>query len=287
MRADPGRVADPALCAAVPVPSEAVDAVLHLRDHDADLPADQQRCCVARGACQCGQDVVVAHPRRVFQIGFEDQFRYLNVIEPDTDLYLTSLSTHYRFDGRLRRNWKPWTVAASDERWFRPDIWWLVESGGGALVCSPPTVQLLGDVLHPFAQLLPLPVDGEDFELVNVTRVVNCFAPGSTVGLSQDDLSVEIRYDFDCSALPADGVFKVPETAGEEILVVEGDDAHRGFQALVTDYGIRGIFFRAVWDELSGPAQLGTLLSPTYLGAKWAGPRRRKRHPSLPSLSRH
>ena len=86
-------------------------------------------------------------------------------------------------------------------------------------------------------------------DLIVTSRLIDCLDPTAS-GISQDpfDLSFAIpeRYVFERTSLPADGLFRIPQTESVDLFLVE----NRGGPSLrtrVQERELRGLDFQLMW----------------------------------------
>jgi hypothetical protein len=109
----------------------------------------------------------------------------------------------------------------------------------GALVLNSRAYQVLGSVLAPFGQLLEVNVDGAIEYFYNVTNVVDCIDPDSSVKRGSGAISKEAFFDDKVPTSPA--IFKDPKTARSRIYA---NDAVKEFLVkLIAEAGLVGALF--------------------------------------------
>jgi hypothetical protein len=154
------------------------------------------------------------------------------------------------FDGTLRLgNWSPPSVYVFMPR-HRPGDFY--QFGGGALITTPRATEALEEFLEMAGELLPLPYDGTNYTILNVTEVINCLDREQTEWQrGADGAPIWIkRFVFHRDRFTQSPLFKIPETSRSSILVVEGLRApHEEFRFTVTRAGLSGLVFRELWND--------------------------------------
>jgi hypothetical protein len=131
-----------------------------------------------------------------------------------------------------------------------PDVWWL-PGAEGAFVANPGAQAVLREHLEG-VEALPVIVDLHfRFWLWNVTRVVSCLDIAEYDGPPRR----LTRFHFDPEALPAIGLFKIPETALTDIYYSETSGIV-GLRQVFADAGVTGLAFEPIWSLERGAVDL-------------------------------
>lgn len=121
------------------------------------------------------------------------------------------------------------------------------------LITSPRSTEVLHEFLELAGELLPLPYHGQIYTILNVTMCIDCLDHEKTEWLI-DELtgikSLPIKYVFHKDRFASSRIFKIPETCGGEILVVdkeqnEGEELH----SVVIRAGLHGLVFEELWND--------------------------------------
>lgn len=176
-------------------------------------------------------------------------------VRPDVNAYgwlapapgETAAGDELIFDGQPRAmGWRP--LHARGQPGGKPPADFL-KLGHGALVLSPRAVEVTRHVLERCGELLPVHRAGEQYRLLNVTRVVDCLDHQATEWKYLGGRRLyPLRFAFHLAALPAVPVFKVEELARERLFSLDGRFARDlELKALVEDHGLTGLVFEEVW----------------------------------------
>lgn len=186
---------------------------------------------------------------KVHRISF-DVDRYQSIFIDGDDAVFREWYPMITFDGTSRRaRWRPPPVWIPEPRLEAPDFWKL--SGAAALICGPRALDAIDHILEFAGELLPLPIDGMELSVLNVTKDVDCLDVHSS---EVDEDGVPETYAFLEHRLPGPSLFKIPQTDTAEVLCWEGlpvfeDD----FKRQVETIGLSGLRFTEVWDSVEGP----------------------------------
>ncbi len=150
------------------------------------------------------------------------------------------------FDGSsLAERWTPLAVSIDDRRLEVGDVWCLT---AGALVVAPETPDYVTGFFEMAGETLRLLYQGRALTVCNVTECINCLDGENTQW--EDDHGTGqrggiVRYAFHPNRFSASSLFKIPETAEDEMLVVERwRDPEDEFKSAVEEAGLRGILAR-------------------------------------------
>jgi hypothetical protein len=96
-------------------------------------------------------------------------------------------------------------------------------------------------------QLFPLPHNGTTYQLLNVTECINCL---DTKKSKFYEDGAPQKYVFHPNRFSESSIFKIPETAKGEVLLVEGArDPEEEFRALVEKHKLQGVLFEELWSD--------------------------------------
>jgi hypothetical protein len=123
----------------------------------------------------------------------------------------------------------------------------------GGFVVDPIADGALREVLEMAGELLPLSHEGVLYQLVNVVECVNCLDAEKSKWILGKTTSARIRikeYEFIENRFSESTLFKIPETAGGEVLTVAGmKDPQDEFKAIVEQKELKGILFDELWSN--------------------------------------
>jgi hypothetical protein len=118
------------------------------------------------------------------------------------------------------------------------------------LITNPHATMMIGKYLEMAGELLPLPYQDQVMTVLNVTECINCLNPHESTWLT-DDEGVKLyptTYVFYPNRFSESRIFKIPETYGAEILVVElQEDGVDEFRYAVERAGLKGLLFKELW----------------------------------------
>ena len=99
-------------------------------------------------------------------------------------------------------------------------------------------------------ELLPLPYQGQEYTLLNVTECINCLDEEHTEWVYHLGTKIQIaKYVFHPDRFSESTIFKIPQTRRGEILTVEGlKDPEDEFKYVVEKEGLKGIEFEMLWE---------------------------------------
>ena len=168
-------------------------------------------------------------------------------------------SGRYYFDGRPKerwvppRRWKPPKVFSYTPLLPEPDFWGFGAGAAGAVFAVGPPVlahAAVREYLESVGELLPLPYDGREFAVVNITTCIAALDEDSSEWYYHEDGS---RYRVRTPAFRLDrlgpSLFKMPETGGLDIYCWEdAQDAENQFKGTVERSGLTGLVFTKMYD---------------------------------------
>jgi hypothetical protein len=124
---------------------------------------------------------------------------------------------------------------------------------GDLLITSPRATEVLRTHLEMAGELLPLPYQGEEYTVLNVTECINCLDGDKTEWAVDDETGERLypeKYVFHRDRFTESALFKIPETHGAEILVVEGlHDPEEEFRYMVEQANLKGLIFVQFWSS--------------------------------------
>lgn len=118
-----------------------------------------------------------------------------------------------------------------------------------SLITSPRATIALAPFLEMAGELLPLPYNGQEYTLLNVTECINCLDHERTTWLKDATGAniVPLQYVFHNNRFATSSLFKIPETYGGEILVVDRDQGpDEEFKSAIELAGLQGILFKEI-----------------------------------------
>lgn len=125
--------------------------------------------------------------------------------------------------------------------------------GAGMLITNPQATEVLRTHLEMAGELLPLPFEGQIFNVLNVTECINCLDQDKTQWTYGESgkTRVEItEYVFHPNRFSESPLFKIPETCRGEVLLVEGlYDPEDEFRYVVEQHGLEGLVFEELWSS--------------------------------------
>src|SRR6266542_652906 len=158
----------------------------------------------------------------------------------------------YDFDGTSRAvNWRPPPMTLFTKgKLQRGDFFQFAQ---GVVISNSRGVDALNVAFfEPAGELLPLTVGKEMYYVLNVTRCIDCLDEETTTREGDDPIvpGSIVQYRFRSQALPAIGLFKIPETARTEVLLVEGiRDRDDEFSAIAERHALTGLQFELLWSS--------------------------------------
>ena len=181
---------------------------------------------------------------KVFRLG-NDVSRYQYFLPAAADAPLALLT-----DCRLRgEGWIPPSVFIFEPRLEQGDFY---QFGVASLIAGPHATGVLRGLFEEAGELLPLPHDGREYTLLNVTNCINCLDHERSEWLltADGERIYPTRYMFHRDRFAESPLFKLPETCRREILVVEGlRDPDDEFRAVVARAGLKGLIFQEIWSD--------------------------------------
>ena len=124
--------------------------------------------------------------------------------------------------------------------------------GDSILIASPRATEVLRGFFEEAGELLPLPHEGTQYTLLNVTLCINCLDHERSAWLrtKAGQRVYPTRYAFHRNRFDESALFKIPETHPGEILLVEGlREPEEEFRHVVEQAGLRGLRFEELWHE--------------------------------------
>ncbi len=129
-----------------------------------------------------------------------------------------------------------------------PDFWRL---GPGAIIASPSAFEKINRLFVRCGEILPLPFDGQEFKILNITACVNCVDQEHSEWLIAEGKRVTpTRYAFRGERVESYPIFKVPESRLADMFCPEWSvDPQEEFKAAVEELGLTGLRFKLVWES--------------------------------------
>ncbi len=115
----------------------------------------------------------------------------------------------------------------------------------GRLAISPEAMLVVGEIIKPSCELLPLPVDGRIFTLANPLKCVDCLDHTKSTLFRN---FFKNNYYFLPDRVPDVSAFKIPESVVETFVVERTGDPKKEFKAAVGQHGLTGLTFKQVWE---------------------------------------
>jgi len=174
--------------------------------------------------------------------------------------FLTDPITDYR---RLYMDGSPvgdqWVPPKVYVQYLKKPVGDFYNANHSVLITSARATETLYKHFKWAGELLPLPYKEQTFMLLNVTQCIDVldedrteFCMGKTSGVR---LGIT-QYAFRPDRFVGTSLFKIPQYNGSEIFVVEGvNDSSTEFREDVAAAGLKGLRFREVWDDVSGPVE--------------------------------
>lgn len=147
--------------------------------------------------------------------------------------------------------WKPPQVFVPKPKRPKPDIWQM--GAFGFLILEANALSVLGRVVEPVGELLPMTFEKRRLTVLNLTHVTDC--------VEMADSEIDVSKVLDVSGLAIDlrriehSLFWFPEVLMcPMIYATEGVfPPEMEFKALVEKHGLSGLWFRKAWsDDTSG-----------------------------------
>lgn len=152
------------------------------------------------------------------------------------------------------------------DRWIPPPVFIFepklkagdfFQFSSSVLITSPRATELLRTHLEMAGELLPLPYQGQEFTLLNITECINCLDYQNSEWVTDEQTGTALwlkKYAFHRHRFTESSLFKIPETSRSEILLVEGlHEPEEEFRAIVQREHLEGLIFEELWcDERNG-----------------------------------
>jgi len=121
------------------------------------------------------------------------------------------------------------------------------------LISDQKATEVLHSLFVEAGELLFLSYKGNDYSLLNVTECIDCLDQENTKWKYDVDNSIRLmidKYSFHTNRFPESSIFKIPETAKSELLVVNGlRDPKDEFINKVVESGLTGLSFEKIWES--------------------------------------
>ncbi len=147
--------------------------------------------------------------------------------------------------------WEPPSVYVYNPRHKAGDFY---SFHGCSLITNPRATAVLASFLEMAGELLPLPYNGQEYSLLNITECINCRDRERTTWLKDETGAnvLPVQYVFHRNRFAESRLFKIPETYGGEILVVDLDqDPDEEFKSAVELAELEGLCFHELWSDQS------------------------------------
>ncbi|KAB8141081.1 hypothetical protein F8S13_21430 [Chloroflexia bacterium SDU3-3] len=123
---------------------------------------------------------------------------------------------------------------------------------GDSLILNPQATKVLSSFLSEAGELLPLPYKGEVYTLLNVTQCISCLDAEETEWstMSNGLRLYPRKYVFNPKLFAKSRIFKIPETRGAEVLVVDlekGDEEE--LLDCISKNNLKGLIFEELWHD--------------------------------------
>jgi hypothetical protein len=200
-----------------------------------------------------------------YEVQPDGAFRYLDIDEDRDDGWRWMMAGHrdgLEIDGRTWGDtWNPPPVHALD-RGPEGDFAGIAYISCGAFAVRPEALQQ-HDELEIFlglaGELLPLPCDGREFKLVNVTEVVDALDWENSIHIEtgrpgvpspQQSMIADLRFRLDRLG---GQIFKIPERVRSQIFYWERstDDPGEQFRRYCEQSGLTGLEFQPIYSTPS------------------------------------
>jgi hypothetical protein len=180
---------------------------------------------------------------KVFRIGMDVNHYQYFLEEREDGKFLLHTDATPRKDG-----WVPPPVFIFKPKHKAGDFY---QFGYYALIANSRANDTLRGFFERAGELLPLPFEGAEYTLLNVLHVVDCLDVERTPELVREGDRYALRPDsIERLRQTTSVLFKIPETARSEILLVEGLlDPAQEFRAVVERAGLKGLLFYEVWSD--------------------------------------
>lgn len=153
------------------------------------------------------------------------------------------------FDGtRIGEKWVPPHVYSPHPLMTAGDFWGL-DARSNTFAVAPRAEDVIRTFLDQSAELLPFVHESLQFNIVNVTYVVNCLDRENSTYWGNLPSSIS-KYEFHEERIDEFSLFKIPETRITEILTVEGRGGpETEFKPTVEMHGLKGLKFVKLWSD--------------------------------------
>jgi len=159
-------------------------------------------------------------------------------------------SEQFRFDCTPISNWQAPAVFSYKPK-LRAGDFWGFEMLRATWATTPQATDKLREFLLMAGQPLPLPFEGKEFSVLNVTECINCLDTTKTDWIHEKSTGKPVRiakYAFHSDRMSESSIFKIPETAKSEILCYEGlKDSADEFKGFVEANRMTGLRFEEIW----------------------------------------
>jgi hypothetical protein len=184
---------------------------------------------------------------KVFEVSTDgDDYQML---EPEDKQPIVDGVRLYMFDGTPKaEDWMPLSLYIPNPTRPRPNFF---HSFLGAFVVSPATMTPeIAEFLEMAGELLPLPFEGQEFEIANILEVVNCINANESIWKTYPSGKKLVRKPaFYPDRFGESSISKIPEMR-YRIFCYEGIKSREDeFKTYVEDNHLTGLKFREVWSD--------------------------------------
>ena|SRR5215218_5233707 len=181
---------------------------------------------------------------KVFKVDFDvDRFQSLATQE---DGYWVELEQPFECKPMLDK-WKPPKMYLDNPAAPAPDLWYVgIEATVAATAKAFEHVQTQFEMA---GECLPLPAEGQQFTLLNVTECVNCLDHERSkflAGRSGRKL-MPLKFAFHKNRFEESSIFKIPEMRSIILCLERDGDPELELKAAVEEHDLKGLTFEQLW----------------------------------------
>lgn len=177
----------------------------------------------------------------IFEIRLDgNNFQYLLPADPER-----ARSGDLTFDcNRWGDTWDPPEVYVGNPKAKRGNFFNFLK--GDPYICDQRAHDALEHLLYPFAELLPLPFEGETLYVINVLTCLNILDEKHTIPTE----GWPKKYVFYPERMQQASIFKIPRTSRGQVLTVHRYmDEIYDFKYQVERAELQGLIFRPLWSN--------------------------------------
>lgn len=182
----------------------------------------------------------------VFKVDFDvDRFQSLDTQEPG---HWLELEHPFECEPMLER-WKPPAMCLVNPVRRAPDLWYVGTEA--AIAASAKAFKHIQKQFSMAGECLPLPAEGQQLTLLNVTECVNCLDHERSrffSGRSGSKL-IPLKYAFHKDRFGKSSIFKIPEMNGIILCLERDGDPGSEFKAAVEQHRLVGLTFEQLWNS--------------------------------------